>query len=446
MATKHITGDRTRMVKALESDTLYVLDKDASITINNKPSFGIFSVTEEASQNRDFRILGDITINEGMGVAILAGPGSEGGDLLVGKSSTIDVNTGTAILNAVEDMHFVNMGRLYGTNGLKSSGDDTVVQNGGLIKGFALGVELLGENSRLVNDGRVLSGGIGVDMGFHGGTLINNGKIFAGDNAVDALITGAETLRIVNNGTIAANDDAISLGNLVGARTVLINRGDITGGDYSIIGNFSIATEIVRNTGNITGRIWLGDGNDVYDGRGGTAGDVSGGNQDDLYIISDTATLLWEAANEGVDTVKATITYTLKDNFENLTLLGANGLTGKGNDSANVITGNTGSNVLYGYDGVDVLNGGKGDDFLYGGFKADTFVFSSGSGHDKAMDFANGVDVIDLRGVANIDDYADIQAAAKTVGADLVLTFAAGETLTVAGFNINSMSQDDFMF
>jgi serralysin len=60
--------------------------------------------------------------------------------------------------------------------------------------------------------------------------------------------------------------------------------------------------------------------------------------------------------------VNASISYTLSDHVENLTLTGTAAINGTGNDLNNVITGNAGNNILDGKGGTDTLIGGKGND------------------------------------------------------------------------------------
>src|SRR6185369_13518681 len=75
-------------------------------------------------------------------------------------------------------------------------------------------------------------------------------------------------------------------------------------------------------------------------------------------------------ANQGADTVVSSISYTLPNGVENLTLkTGAGAINGTGNGLDNVIIGNESANILTGGAGVDTLTGGLG---------ADTFVFGSG--------------------------------------------------------------------
>src|SRR5262249_17394027 len=118
-------------------------------------------------------------------------------------------------------------------------------------------------------------------------------------------------------------------------------------------------------------------GNDVLDGGWG-ADTMVGGTGNDTYYVDTAATWTFlsyipgdqviEYPNEGIDTVISTITYTLGDNLENLTLApGAGNIDGYGNSLDNVIHGNDGVNTLYGYDGDDALDGGAGGDIMIGG-------------------------------------------------------------------------------
>ena len=83
-----------------------------------------------------------------------------------------------------------------------------------------------------------------------------------------------------------------------------------------------------------------------------------------------------EYAGAGTDTIRATVSYTLPANVENLTLDGMTAINGTGNAMANTLTGNAGDNVLSGGDGNDLIVGGGGADTLDGGDGYDVARFS----------------------------------------------------------------------
>ncbi len=112
------------------------------------------------------------------------------------------------------------------------------------------------------------------------------------------------------------------------------------------------------NKGTMTGSITLGGGADTFDNRGGTlTGSVAGGDGDDLYFVSQGSVQLVEAADQGIDEVRASSNFTLDSNFENLVLIGKESVNGTGNGLDNTITGNAGRNELTGKGGIDVFVG-----------------------------------------------------------------------------------------
>ncbi|HSH88236.1 MAG TPA: calcium-binding protein, partial [Methylophilus sp.] len=108
-----------------------------------------------------------------------------------------------------------------------------------------------------------------------------------------------------------------------------------------------------------------GTGNDTLNGGAGID-TMIGGNGNDTYIVDNIADVVTEInANQvtgGTDLVKASVSYTLGANVENLELTGTAAINGTGNAGANVITGNTGNNIIDGGAGIDTLIGGKGND------------------------------------------------------------------------------------
>ncbi len=141
-----------------------------------------------------------------------------------------------------------------------------------------------------------------------------------------------------------------------------------------------------------------GVGGDTLSGGWGDDS-MAGGAGDDLYVVDSAADVVVENADEGIDTVRSSISTALGDNVENLTLTGGKWRWGDGNALDNAITGNFNRNVLSGKDGDDTLNGRGGADTLWGGAGDDRFVFDTtlnGRNVDTIKDFGNGNDVIVL--------------------------------------------------
>jgi Ca2+-binding RTX toxin-like protein len=86
-------------------------------------------------------------------------------------------------------------------------------------------------------------------------------------------------------------------------------------------------------------------------------------------VVVETSTLATE-----IDTVQASITYTLGANMENLTLIGTAAINGTGNGLNNILTGNAAANKLIGNVGNDMLNGLSGSDTMIGGIGDDNYM------------------------------------------------------------------------
>ncbi|HWA12298.1 MAG TPA: calcium-binding protein [Burkholderiales bacterium] len=201
-------------------------------------------------------------------------------------------------------------------------------------------------------------------------------------------------------------------------------------------------------TGNGSGNeIRGGSGNDVLDGKAG--GDIlTGGAGDDLYFVDHASDDVVEVADEGIDTVRSTVTYSLaaRVNVENLVLIGTAAIAGTGNLGNNAITGNAAANTLSGQGGNDVLDGGAGIDRMIGGTGDDTYFISvssdvivenAGEGTDKVFSTASyvlsaNVEELALTGSANIN-------ATGNAGAN-VLTGNAGNNVLDGKAGADSMA------
>ncbi|MCU1150732.1 hypothetical protein JAK43_12705 [Stenotrophomonas maltophilia] len=161
------------------------------------------------------------------------------------------------------------------------------------------------------------------------------------------------------------------------------------------------------------------EGNDRIDAGGG-ADFMYGGKGNDSYSVDHASDQVIELAGEGVDSVFSTVTFTLSENVENLTLSGTNAIDATGNSTANTIRGNEKANRIWGLAGADVLEGGSGDDYLYGGEGNDELTGGAGRDH---LDGGSGNDVYNL----GADDDVIVELAGE--GIDLVRTSVSGYTL-----------------
>jgi Ca2+-binding RTX toxin-like protein len=110
--------------------------------------------------------------------------------------------------------------------------------------------------------------------------------------------------------------------------------------------------------------------------------------------VDSVGDLIVELANEGIDRVTASISYSLVGTeIENLTLTGTANLSGTGNAYNNYLTGNAGANTLAGGDGNDTLSGGEGADSQVGGLGNDTYIVdNAGDVIDESV--ASGNDTV----------------------------------------------------
>jgi uncharacterized delta-60 repeat protein len=228
-----------------------------------------------------------------------------------------------------------------------------------------------------------------------------------------------------------------------GGTDTVISTVTRTLGDYQE--NLTLAgTAAINGAGNSLDNTIIGNSaRNVLNGGAG-ADKMSGGLGDDFYYVDnagDTVTESSDATSGGTDTVISTITYTLGNYVENLTLSGSTAINGTGNALANKIIGNAAANTLSGGDGADTLSGGLGNDVLIGGQGKDVLEGGSGSdvfvlnaasetgttsaAWDVINDFVRGQDKLDLRG---------IDANTATVTNDAFTAFVAGTAaFTAAG-------------
>ncbi|MEY4254862.1 MAG: bifunctional hemolysin/adenylate cyclase precursor [Pseudomonadota bacterium] len=265
-------------------------------------------------------------------------------------------------------------------------------------------------------------------------TLTGTAAINATGNTVNNSLIGNSGANILDGGTGSdtmaggLGDDTYVIDVATDLVTELANEGTDTvkaAFTYSLLANFENLTltgkAAINGTGNELNNVLTGNaaanvltgglGNDTLDGGKGIDS-LLGGLGDDTYIVDVAGDVVTELANEGTDTVKAAVTYTLGATLENLTLTGTAAINGTGNASNNILIGNTGANILTGGAGNDTLNGGTGIDKLTGG-AGDDIYFVDVAG-DVVTELANeGIDTVN-------------SAATYTLGANV-------ENLTLTG-------------
>ncbi|WP_417525600.1 heparin lyase I family protein [Marinovum sp.] len=153
------------------------------------------------------------------------------------------------------------------------------------------------------------------------------------------------------------------------------------------------------------------DGDDSLMGEGGDdtleggAGNdtMRGGDGNDSYVVTETGDVVIEAAGEGRDTVRASVSFQASASAEIEVLnttdqasTAAIDLFGtdidneiRGNDGANTLVGRGGNDSMQGFGGNDVLSGDGGNDTMFGGDGNDTL---QGYGDNDSMQGEAGDD------------------------------------------------------
>lgn len=353
--------------------------------------------------------------------------------LTLGGTVSID-GTGNALDNVLQGNSGAN--RLYG-----GAGNDTL--NGGTGRDTLTGGT--GNDTYLTdrNDTFIESSGGGTDTvvaslshtlsgNIENLTLTGSGNTSATGNALNNKLVGNASNNTLNGGTGtdtltggAGNDTYYTDGNdtfieEVGGGTDTV----IAAINHSLFANIEnltlTGTKNIFATGNALNNCLTGNaGNNTL--NGGTGNDtLIGGAGNDTYYTDGADTFI-EVVGGGTDTVYASITHSLFDNLENLTLTGTKSCKATGNALNNVLVGNTGNNILYGGSGDDTLNGGAGEDTYFGGAGVDCFVFDAslgGTNRDTISDFSVADDTIRLD--------------------DAFLTGLAAGALSAAAFAVNT--------
>jgi Ca2+-binding RTX toxin-like protein len=223
------------------------------------------------------------------------------------------------------------------------------------------------------------------------------------------------------------------------ARTLVINNAS-----NLVLYGTHLGDTIIGGAANNT--IRSGDGNDTLDGGVG-ADTMIGGTGNDTYVVDNGGDQVVESANEGTDTVNASISFALGVNVENLTLTGASNINGTGNSGNNSITGNAAANVLDGAAGADTMAGGAGNDTYVVDNGSDQVIENANEGNDTVYASTHyrltaNVENLVLQGGADLQSYGNAQVNVLTgnsggnildgdVGADIMVGGAGNDVYYV---------------
>ncbi len=200
------------------------------------------------------------------------------------------------------------------------------------------------------------------------------------------------------------------------------------------------------------------DGNDVLNGGSGID-TLDGGSGNDTYYIDNAGDKVIESSiSGGIDTVVSTISTTLGNNLEVLSLAGTAAINGIGNGLANTLKGNSANNVLNGMAGADTMAGGLGNDTYHVDNVGDIVTEAANAGIDtvkSAVTYTLGstLENLTLTGTANIDGMGNALAnlmagnnannTLKGKAGNDTLNGKAGDDILVGGAGMDSLSGGD---
>ena len=346
----------------------------------------------------------------------------EGDVVLTGRTDAI--NVGTLGPLAITEGTLVNSGTITdyvyqggeGSLFFTNDADGTVLAGATIGEGYGAfhlsNAGLFGSLSIRVRPGAFIA-----NTGVFSGQINSNSALYIDNAGVTSDISGTEDVIVNNAGTV--------LGAITASSLQLRTTGEITG--YVQAGS---GDDAVVNSGRIGGDVLLGSGTDRYTARGaGQSGTVYGGEGDDVLRGAAADDALWGdggsdtllggdgddtlTAGEGDDILKGGAGADLLDGGRGRDTIAA----GEGDDEVHgggamdVLQGQAGDDLLFGgagddridgNDGADTLDGGAGRDLLNGGAGADVFVYADialiglGAAADRIWQFDLGEDLIDL--------------------------------------------------
>ncbi len=392
----------------------------------------------------------DTYVVDNAGDVVTEGAGG-GGDVDVVHSS-VNFTLG----NNVENLTLLNV--IGALNGTGNSGGNAITgnDNANMLDGMA-GVDTMaggdGDDTYIVDN----AGDSASELAAEGTDEVQSAVSFTlGANIENLTLTGVVTI----NGTGNADANIVTgngLGNLLdggaGADSMLGGLGNDTyildgvdadvvtenadeGTDRVKIGvNYTLGDNVEEleltgaldadGTGNGLGNKLIGNtGANTLDGGIGID-TMAGGAEDDTYIVDVAGEVVTELLDEGLDTVRSSVAFTLGANVENLELTGIANINGVGNGLANTLTGNDFANTLNGGLLADTMIGGGGDDIYVVNESGDIVTELAGGGNDTVQSAVS----LSLTTIANVENLTLTGTAVSATGSNGVANKLTGNTV-----------------
>ena len=347
--------------------------------------------------------------------------GGSGADILIGGDGIDTVSYSTATAGVMVNLEF----------GSQPTGGAGIDLLGGFenLTGTNFSDSLIGNSANNVLFGLdgddTLNGGAGNDLlnGGAGSDSMDGGAgndTYVIDNIFDVvidrgLVSELDAVQSSINYTLNGTIENLTLtGAAVNGSGNAVNNVLTGNGTSNALWGYAGDDQLFGGAG--TDTLIGGVGDDLLNGGSG-ADNMNGGDGNDTYVVDHISDVAAETfAEEGVDTIQASVPHTLNYAIEHLTLTGSVAINGTGNALNNALIGNSANNVLSGLNGNDTLTGGAGNDTLNGGNGND--VLTGGSGRDQ------------LNGGAGNDrfDYNAVSESPTSTGRDVITGFAGAGT------------------
>ncbi|MCP9880818.1 hypothetical protein KBY74_13325 [Cyanobium sp. A1C-AMD] len=386
---------------------------------------------------------GDNIINGGTGADAMAGGlGNDTylvdntGDTVIEEASagtdTVQSSVDFILSNNIENLTLTGKGNINATgnelnNILTGNWRNNIIDGGTGVDAMA---GAAGNDTYLVDnteDTVIEEASAGTD------TVQSSVDFILGNNIENLTLTGTGNINATGNGLnniLTGNSGNNILAGAAGNDTYLVdNTGDTvmeeaSAGTDTVQSSVSLAignnienltltgTENINATGNGLNNILAGNsGNNI----------LAGGAGNDTYLVDNTGDTAIEEASAGADTVQSSVSFTIGNNIENLTLTGTGNINATGNGLNNILTGNSGKNILA---------GGAGNDTYLVDNAGDTVIEEASAGTDtvrSSVSFAIGdnIENLILTGTGNIN--------ATGNGLDNILTGNSGNNNFAGG-------------